>query len=866
MIWHNASAQDVLNELGVDKQKGLPKGLVDERKAQFGDNIFGIINNKSFLNCLLSQFKNMYIIVFIIVALIYALLTFTGNIANWWEPIMLFTVIVSTAIFAAFYQYKALYTLNRLNDTSVSTCEVLRDGIRTKIKSSELVPGDILIIEAGNYIPADGRIIDSVELRCDESPLTGETVPVEKNHNLLFEDITPVPSRANMVYAGCSVIHGWAHIVVTQTGAETEMGKKEVILKDIGEDETPIMQRLSVIGKVFSIICLIICAVYLFLSVLLNLGKEFLPLVFSNLLTALSLIISAIPETLCAVGTIILALGIRRMTTSNIIPRKANCIETLGGISVICTDKTGILTENELCTSKIYANGILSDITEEKPDEHGELLLKLALMCSQPADLGNTQTNKIDEAIFNAGVKYLNMDKTTCDNLYPRLSGIPFDSERKLMSTVNMIDGKPIVIVKGAAEIVLKHCLNNTQDYQKIINELSNDAYHVIGIAVKQLNEIPAHPDAYLFEENLSIAGLIAMTDPLQGDALEYIDICEKSGIRTVVLTGDHINTAIAVAKKMGIFKDGMCAISGEEIEKMSDEELFANIEKYCVFARVTTLDKKRIVDAWKKTGQSVAVTGFDASDAAVLQSADIGCAMGKSCTDVAKGVSDIIISDGRFSGLVRSILRCRGVFDNIRKCVHYLIACNSGELLSALFGVFIFKTSPIAGIHFLTVNMLTDCGPAIALGMQPTDTSTKHQAPQKRYGTLLNNRMTIQSILQSFVLAVVTLVAFGIGKSTGVGVTMAFATLTLSQMAIALNLSSDDYIIKGAFLKNKFLLGSIIIAIFFTLLVVLTPICGILSMKALRFINLLEVFLFVFIITCVGELYKFIRNRLEKN
>lgn len=862
MIWHNATSAEVLAELKCDKERGLPKGIVEERQKIYGYNILDNAESKSLLKNILMQFNNTYIIILLIVALIYTILTFTGNIAKWWEPFMIFSVTIAMCVFAGLYKYKSNKLLYGISDNANSKCVVLRDSKTINISSNELVPGDIILLKEGNLIPADGRIIDSFEFRCDEFSLTGETVPVEKNHNLIFEDITPVSKRKNMVYAGCSVIHGNARVVVTQIAADTEKGRKNIISNESGENSSPIMEKIPVIGKIFSISTLIIATIYIILSILFNLSQSFLPLVFSNLLTALSLIVAAIPETLFAIATVIMALGLKRMLTGNIIPRNPSCIETMGGVSVICTDKTGILTENELVVSKVYTNNKLYDLNNDTIDDQAKLLLKLSLMCTDPKE--KEIKNIIDDAIFGAGFKYLGMEKSECDNLYPRLSGIPFDSERKIMSTVNMIEGKPFAIVKGAAEIVLSHCISNTEEYEKVVDNLCGEGLQVICIAIKKLNDIPANPDLELFENGLSVVGMIAMSDHLQGDALDYIEICEKSGIRTVLLTGDHINAAKEVAVKMGIMKDGMLSISSEELEKISDEELYNNIENYCVFARVTPQDKKRIIDAWMKTGKIVAATGKNTDDATVLQTADIGCTMGEDCPDVAKEASDIIITDGRFSGLVRSILRSRGIFDNIRKCVHYLITCNCAELICALFGVFIFKTSPLAGIHFLTLNFLTDFGPAISLGMQPTDLSTKYQAPKKKYSNILSNKMTVQSIIQAVVLAIVTLVAFALGKNSGVGSTMAFATLTLSQLAVSLNLSSDDLIFKGAILKNKHLLYSSSISFLFTMIVVLSPISVAFSFNALKFIQFIEVLLLVLIVTFIGELYKYIRKRLE--
>lgn len=862
MIWHNATPLEVLQELKCDKEKGLPKGIVEERQKIYGFNTIDNQENKTLVKNILSQFNNTYIIMLLVVAIIYTVLTFTGNIAKWWEPFMIFAVTIAICVFAGYYKYKSNKLLHNLSDNATTKCVVIRDSKTINVSSKELVPGDILLLKEGNLIPADGRIIDSFEFRCDEFSLTGETVPVEKNHNLIFEDITPVSKRKNMVYADCSVIHGSARVVVTQTAADTEKGRKNTISNESGENSSAIMEKISVIGKIFSISTLIISAVYIILSILLNLRQSFLPLVFSNLLTALSLIVAAIPETLFAIATVIMALGLRRMLTGNIIPRNPSCIETMGGVSVICTDKTGVLTENELMVSKVYTNNKLYDLKDDIIDDHAKLLLKLSLMCTNPTE-GETE-DKIENAIFSAGVNYVGLEKTECDNLYPRLSGIPFDSERKIMSTVNMIEGKPFVIVKGAAEIVLSHCISNTEEYKKIVDDLCSDGLHVICIAIKKLNEIPANPDLELFENGLSVVGMVAMSDHLQGDALDYIEICEKSGIRTVLLTGDHINAAKEVAVKMGIMKDGMLSISSEELENISDEELFNNIENYCVFARVTPQDKKRIIDAWMKTGKIVAATGKNTLDAPVLQTADIGCAMGEDCADVSKAASDIVITDGRFSGLVRSILRSRGIFDNIRKCVHYLITCNCAELICALFGVFIFKTSPLAGIHFLTLNFLTDFGPAISLGMQPTDLSTKYQAPKKRNSSILNNKMTVQSIILAIVLAIVTLIAFALGKGSGTGSTMAFATLTLSQLAVSLNLSSDDIIFKGTIFKNKYLLYTSAISFIFTLIVVLSPIGIAFSFNSIKFIQFIEVIGLVLIVAFVGEFYKFIRRKIE--
>ncbi len=862
MIWHNADANSVLHEFNVDAEKGLPRGVAEQRLLEYGPNAITDTKDSTFWGCVLSQFKNVYIIVLAVISVIFGVLSFSDTMhgANWWDSVAVLLVLVATALVSAFFEKKSQEVFSSLNEISMSTCEVIRDSVTMNIPAKDLVPGDIVCLKFGNYIPADGRIICANEFRCNEAMLTGEMVPAEKNPYALLDSIAPVNARCNMVFAGCSVIHGNAKIVVTDTGLNTEIGKKSIILKDSGEEKSTITEHLGVFAKIFNVISLVICSLFFILSLLLTLSQlGFVTRFFENLLISLSLVVAAIPESLLAINGVVIAMGVTRLLSGNIVPKKIASLEKMSGISVICTDKTGILTTNNMVLSKIFMGNDVIEVSENL-DDKSALLLKLALMCTESSNDELHPTNQIDEAVLNASIRLLNMNKKGCDNLYPPLMSIPFDPERKLMTTVNMLDGNPVAVVKGAPEAVLKYCTGNYDDYLKAIDSFANESLHVICIAVKVLDEIPAILRPELLESDLNVVGLLAMTDNVQNDVLEYVKIGTEAGIKTVMFTGDHLSTAKAVAEDLGILKENEMAITGEELRAMSDEELAEIIESCSVFARVNSSDKLRIIKAWQAKERTVAVTGTDVEDANALQIADIGFAMGKTSTDVAQGACDVLVTDNHFSGIVRAILRSRGLFDNIKKCVHYLLACNLAELLCVLLCVIIFKIPPLAAVHLLLINLITDFFPAIALGSQPTDLSTKQQAPKKRYATVFDSTISPLAISQTVILTVLSVIAFGIGGSG-----LVFATLSLCQIAVSLNLSSDRSIIHLDFLRNKNLCITAAVCFVFVILMVITPLARVFALNSVGFIGLLFVLLFVALTLGVGELFKYLKPKFIK-
>lgn len=862
MIWHNADANSVLHEFNVDAEKGLPRGVAEQRLLEYGSNAINDTKPSTFWGCVLSQFKNVYVIILAVVAVLYGVLSLSDTMygANWWDSVAILLVLIATVLVGAFFEKKSQEVFSSLSEISMSTCEVVRDGVTMSIPAKDLVPGDIVLLKFGNYIPADGRIISANEFRCNESILTGDLVPAEKNPYAVLDSIAPINARCNMVFAGSSVIHGNAKVVVTDTGINTEIGRKSTILKDSGEEKSTITERIGVFARIFNIISLIICALFFVLSLLLTISElGFVTRFFENLLISLSLVVAALPESLLAINSVVIAMGVTRLISGNIVPKKIASLEKMGGISVICTDKTGILTTNNMVLSKIFMGEEVVEVAESL-DEKSALLLKLALMCTESSNDELHPTNQIDEAVLNASVRLLNMNKKGCDNLYPPLISIPFDPERKLMTTVNMLDGNPVAVVKGAPEAVLKYCTGNYDAYLKAIDTFANESLHIICIAVKVLDEIPSILRPELLESDLKVVGLLAMTDNVQNDVLEYVKVGCEAGIKTVMFTGDHLSTAKAVAEGLEILKENELAITGEELRAMSDEELAEIIENCSVFARVNSVDKLRIIKAWQAKERTVAVTGTDVEDEAALQIADIGFAMGKTSTDVAQGACDVLVTDNHFSGIVRAILRSRGLFDNIKKCIHYLLACNLAELICVLLCVIIFKVPPLAAVHLLLINLITDFFPAIALGSQPTDLSTKQQPPKKRYAMVLDNALSPLAISQSVILTIISVIAFGIGGSS-----LTFATLSLCQILVALNLSSDRSIIHLDFLRNKNLCITAAVCFVFVILTVVTPLSHAFALNSLRFVQVLLLLLFAALTLGAGELFKYLKPKFIK-
>lgn len=820
MIWHAQKCDDVLDEFSVTREGGLSSSRVEEIQKKIGKNVLRERPPRSFFMRFLDQLKSVMIIILILAAALsvginlYQVWQGHPQDADWIDPIAIVLIVLINAFIGVIQESRAEAALTALKNMSAPSAKVQRDGVRQVVEATDLVPGDIVFLEAGDLVPADCRLLHTALFKCNESMLTGECVAAEKNANAELDAIAPIGDRTNMAYSGCIVTNGTATAVVVDTGMETEIGKIAVMLESEKKSLTPLQHKLEELGKKLGYLALVICAI-IFVIGLIG-GQKWLDM----LMTAISLAVAAIPEGLPAVVTVVLALGVQRMADKNAIVRRLPAVETLGCASVICTDKTGTLTQNKMTLTRMYVDG-KSLYLDDLPSKAVTSLLQMAALCTD----GNvTMVNgkevavgdPTETAILSYALKH-KLDKNTLMNEYPRIGEIPFDSDRKLMTSVHIIEGKKMVIVKGAPDILLSRCVNvDTEEVLKVNQSFGKEALRVLAVGYKMVSgDLPVHLNPDEIESGLTFGGLLGMIDPPRPEAVAAIKECKKAGIRTVMITGDHVVTATAIGKTLGILTDESEAMTGEQLAAMSDDELFENIRHYSVYARVSPTDKIRIVKAWQKSGEIVSMTGDGVNDAPALSAADIGCAMGITGTDVAKNAADVVLTDDNFATIVTAVERGRGIYNNIKKSVQFLLSCNLGEILCVLFATLFWGKFPLFPVQLLWVNLITDSLPALALGMEPTDTTLMTKKPRPKTESIFAHGLAFNSIWQGVMIAVLTLIAYSIGAATGpeLACTMAFAVLAFSQLVHALNMRSNLSLFRVHLHTNPFMLLALLVS-----------------------------------------------------
>lgn len=806
---HSKNLDELLKELETDKNVGLTDSEVVAKREKYGENKLSTKKKKSTFVRFLEQFKDVMIIILIIAAIISFVVACLGDDPmEFIEPALIVFIVLLNAVIGVLQESKAEKALDALKNMSAPHARVLRDGQEKIIQSSELVVGDIIHLEAGDFVPADARLLSSTNLKAEESALTGESLPTEKSSDAKVDEKASVGDRKNMVFSGCSITYGTATAVVTATGNNTEMGKIAGLLAGEKETKTPLQQELSKLGKYLGIVALLACAIVFIVGLV---AKQD---VMDMFMTAVSLAVSAIPEGLPAIVTIVLSIGVTRMVKKNAIIRRLPAVETLGSASVICSDKTGTLTQNRMTLMKAYLdNGVMEDISENNGEEIRKLLT-YGTLCSdgtvtfedgKETHIGDPTETSIVYACHRNGI-----EKSDLNEKYPRLSGLPFDSDRKLMTTIHEIDGKLVAIVKGAFDMMSQRCVSGDLENAKIVNEdMSKEALRVIAIGYKYLDKIPENPTSEEVENGLTFMGLVGMIDPPREEAKDAVAVCKKAGIRPVMITGDHVVTATAIAKQLGIFNDGDMAITGAELDAMSEEDLNNNIEKISVYARVSPENKIRIVKAWQRKGQVVSMTGDGVNDAPALKAADIGCAMGITGTDVAKGASDMTLTDDNFATIVDAVKEGRGIYANIKKVVGFLLGTNISEIITVFLAMVIWQVSPFISIQLLWINLITDSLPAIALGMEKVEDDIMLNKPKPKNEGLFANGYGVRIVLQGCMFSALALGAYFTGaRITGTpegGSTLAFMVLALSQTFHAYNMRSHHSLFKiGPFSNSK--------------------------------------------------------------
>lgn len=824
MTPHDHTKQEILEFLATDEALGLDEGKVTESKEKFGENKLREKKKKTMLGRFLDQFKDVMIIILLIAAVVsFAIICVEGNWGELFEPGLILLIVVLNAIMGVVQESKAEKALDALKNMSAPHARVIRNGVEKVIDAAELVPGDIIKIEAGDFVPADARLLHSASLKSEESALTGESVPSEKDAEITVDENAPIGDRTNMVFSGCSITYGTATAVVTGTGMNTEMGKIANLLDGESDAQTPLQQKLAQLGKYLGVAALAACAI-IFVVGLLNK----IP-VLEIFMTSVSLAVSAIPEGLPAIVTIVLSIGVQRMAKRNALIRRLPAVETLGGASIICSDKTGTLTQNRMTLVKAYLDGETDTETIGTENTDGiKKLLKYGTLCCDGSVIFEGDEEKhigdpTETAIVLAAHKN-GLPKDELNKEFPRLAEIPFDSDRKLMSTVNKIDGKNIVIVKGAFDVMATRCVaGNIEKAREMTDSMSADALRVLAVAYKEIDEVPAAPTTEELENGLTFMGLVGMIDPPRPEAKVAVATCRKAGIKPVMITGDHVVTASAIAKELGIYVDGDRAITGAELDAMSDEELDAQVESISVYARVSPENKIRIVKAWQRKGQVVSMTGDGINDAPALKAADIGCAMGITGTDVAKGAADMTLTDDNFATIVDAVREGRGIYANIKKVVGFLLGTNIGEVITVFVAMLLFHTSPLLSMQLLWINLVTDSLPAIALGMEAVEADIMTRKPKPKTEGIFAHGLGIKVGLQGIMFALLTLIGFVIGtglplselinsafqndantQALAQGQTLAFMVLALCQIVQAYNMRSEHSLFKIGFFKNK--------------------------------------------------------------
>lgn len=840
MTFHSQSADETLKELSAQPQTGLSASKAAALLAQYGENRLKEKKKKTNLQRFLEQFKDVMILILLAAALIsFVIACIEGNPIEFFEPALILIIVVLNAVMGMLQESKAEKALDALKSMSAPHARVIRDGEEKIIDAAGLVPGDIIKLEAGDFVPADARLLKSVSLKSEESALTGESVPSEKDAQSQVKEDAPLGDRSNMVFSGCSITYGTALAVVTQTGMNTEMGKIAGLLEGEEETQTPLQKKLAQLGKYLGFMALAACAV-IFIVGLIN-GINVLEI----FMTAVSLAVSAIPEGLPAIVTIVLAIGVQRMVKKNALIRRLPAVETLGSASVICSDKTGTLTMNRMTLTKAYIDGAAQP--EEIGSSNSESIKKLLSFASLCCDgsvifnqdgsqqhIGDPTETSIIAAAHKNGIEIDELNKSC-----PRLAELPFDSDRKLMSTINRIDGKNIVIVKGAFDVMSSRCISGDLEKAKEITEqMSSDALRVLAVGYKEISQAPDSPTAQELENGLAFMGLVGMIDPPRPEAKQAVAVCRRAGIKPVMITGDHIVTASAIAEELGILEQGDRAITGAELDGMTDQELDKEVVNISVYARVSPENKIRIVKAWQRNGHVVSMTGDGVNDAPALKAADIGCAMGITGTDVAKGAADMTLTDDNFATIVDAVKEGRGIYANIKKVIGFLLGTNIGEVITVFAAMLLWHKSPLMSMQLLWINLVTDSLPAIALGMENVEADVMEHKPRPKNEGIFAHGLGVRVVLQGLMFAILTLIGYKAGEmvtqTAAGGQTLAFMVLALSQIVQAYNMRSEHSLFKIGPFSNRRLNWAALASLALMALVLFTPVRAAFQLVAL--------------------------------
>ena len=838
-MWHSSSIEEIAKNLKTNINIGLPDDEAQKRFERYGPNNLKEKKKESLFVKFIKQFNDFMIITLIIAAIISAVVSKLNGEADYIDSIIIVAIVIFNAIMGLVQEQKAEKSLEALKKMTAPNAKVRRDGRVQEIDATLVGPGDMVVLEAGNYVPADCRLINSYNLKIEESALTGETIPSLKDSSKILKENTAMGDLCNMVFATTIVVNGHGEAIVVETGMNTRVGKIAGMIIEDESPETPIQKKLAEVGKILAIACIIICVLIFVIGIF-----KKIPII-EMFMTSVGLAVAAIPEGLPAIVTIMLSIGVTKMAKKNSIIRKLPAVETLGSSSVICSDKTGTLTQNKMTVTEIRNCFGRANSNERK------FILELGTMCTDTTEeringklgfVGEATEVAISNAAMEEGVS-----KSFLYDEMKRINDIPFDSKRKMMTTIHKYGNGYRIITKGAPDVLLKRCSNcysggqvvpifsKKDDINEQNNQMAEKALRVIAVAYKDVEKLPEMQE---MEKDLIFCGLIGMIDPPREGVKEAVRTCRRAGIKTVMITGDHLQTAKAIAKELGILKRGDLAIDGETLERMSQHELEQNIMDYSVFARVSPEHKVRIVKAFQSTGAVVAMTGDGVNDAPALKNADIGIAMGKGGTDVAKNAADMILLDDNFVTIVEAVKQGRNIYDNIKKAIHFLISTNIGEIVTIFFGLVLGIKSPLLAIQLLWINLVTDSLPAIALGLEKEEENIMSRLPRNPKKNLFADGLWWKIIIEGSMLGMFTLLAFSIGNrlySVEVGRTMAFLTLGILELVHSFNIKSEESIFKIGVLENKYLVGALVLGVILqVIVVVVSPLAQVFSLVPL--------------------------------
>ena len=858
---YNLSIYTIIKQLNTHIKNGLTTDQVTSNHDTFGYNVLDHRKPTPLWKKFLNNFKEFMIIILMIASVI------SFFIGEKTDAVIIIMIVLLNGIISTYQEMKAEESIESLKSLTTPSCVVMRNSQKMEIKAEDLVPGDIVFIEAGNFIPADGRLIDITSLKVEESTLTGESVPVEKNIDLIEGENIPIGDQLNSVFSGTIVTYGSGTFVVTSIGMKTQLGKIADLISEEKLTMTPLQVKLKEIGKIIGIIVLIVSTLIFTLGIIQ--GRD----LFEMFFTAVSLAVAAIPEGLPAIVTIVLALGVRRLSQKNAIIRKLPAVETLGSSSVICSDKTGTLTQNKMTIMDTYYQ------TETDKDA----LIICSLLCN---DASLTKEQEIGDptetALLRYGVKEDYHIETLIEK-YPRSNGIPFDSVRKMMTTIHQSEDTFISYTKGAVDELLNRCSSIMMDgkimplndslIQEIVDKnqsFATNALRVLAFAKRDWSSLPEDISTDTIENNLVFLGLLAMMDPPREEVKQAIENCHRAGIKPVMITGDHLITAKAIAEELGILREGDEIISGQDLQLISDEELTQNIEKYSVYARVSPEHKVKIVKAWQSKGHVVAMTGDGVNDAPALRMAEIGIAMGKVGTDVSRNAAAMVLMDDNFATIIAAIEEGRSIYSNIRKSIRYLLSCNFGEIFLLLIAMLMNLQVPLLPIHILWVNLVTDSFPALALGVEPKDLGLLNHPPRKKNESLFSDGLFYKIALEGLLVGAISLAIYiyALNFSLEIARTMTFLTLSFSQLIHSINVrSADSVVFKKGLFTNKFSLYAIAVSLVLQLTIIFIPFTrSIFKIVSLPLNLWMIVILSSLIPLILVEIIKLIRSAISKS